>query len=102
GYYNHHDLHSFPTRRSSDLQVGNVDLQPQVGKGTAYVDGGEPQHLFRLDRIAAHAQVRPQHDDWNVHAVQQVGEIVVELNSVNIDRKSTRLNSSHLVISYAV
>src|SRR5437870_10304770 len=59
----HRDLHSFPTRRSSDLSL--------LGPGAGLRSSGLT-HL-RLD-----AAVR------------------------RIDRKSTRLNSSHVAISYAV
>src|SRR5260221_13493022 len=58
-YGYHRDLHSFPTRRSSDLPGSCLLLGP-----------GSPCSLGR-------------------------GECTV-------DRKSTRLNSSHTVISYAV
>src|SRR5438034_3928858 len=60
------DLHSFPTRRSSDLRVLR---RPD-------------RFLFREDPGAR------QHLD--------------EIRAVLQDRKSTRLNSSHTVISYAV
>src|SRR5690349_22786856 len=66
----HRDLHSFPTRRSSDLRLG------QRG---AVVDA--PQH-------------RPQ-----AFVCEAVVEEAVERAK---DRKSTRLNSSHVEISYAV
>src|ERR1039457_607000 len=36
-------------------------------------------------------------EEWGIQSSQDFGEIVF-----NIDRKSTRLNSSHLVVSYAV
>src|SRR5437868_11276892 len=64
-YSSHHprDLHSFPTRRSSDLD----DPSPRQG-------------------------VR----------VETVHEVVVEEVARPVDRKSTRLNSSHVSISYAV
>src|SRR5688500_20084000 len=58
---NHRSLHSFPTRRSSDLTLAGL-----LGGGRSGCQGQDA------------ARVR--------------GE----------DRKSTRLNSSHLVISYAV
>src|SRR5947199_6442770 len=63
----HRDLHSFPTRRSSDLA------------GQSVVIG----------RSQRHASARMQ---------------VTSRQSVTLtrDRKSTRLNSSHLGISYAV
>src|SRR5207253_10420605 len=85
-YRDHRDLHSFPTRRSSDL-VADVAGQPpragrgQVGRGDGRVrvaGFGAPQQL------QAHAGVE--------QALQGVGG----------DRKSTRLNSSHVAISYAV
>src|SRR5438045_5141208 len=73
----HRYLHSFPTRRSSDLRLLGHE------KGTGDLVGGEPaqgaqgKRNLRLDhqrRVAAGEE----------------------------DRKSTRLNSSHLGISYAV
>src|SRR5438034_11479454 len=62
-YGDHRDLHSFPTRRSSDLATGFPDgaAPPECAAATA---AGSPRRA--------------------------------------IDRKSTRLNSSHTVISYAV
>src|SRR5438034_5197392 len=69
-YGAHRDLHSFPTRRSSDL-----------------VDDAHDQHVGPAADVAGdHAQRRPE----------QEGE------PDGGDRKSTRLNSSHTVISYAV
>src|SRR5205085_5601829 len=78
-------LHSFPTRRSSDL-VDDKDVH------TA------PQHCLQrreqiplVDVPAVRRQVAPRAPDGDrvdVHRMQ--------------DRKSTRLNSSHSQISYAV
>src|SRR5690606_41152061 len=71
----HRALHSFPTRRSSDLQPG--------------LDEGV-QHV--VDRLGGHtAQPLAHHAD-------ERGRIGVR----RLDRKSTRLNSSHVKISYAV
>src|SRR5436305_5169420 len=61
----HRDLHSFPTRRSSDL--------------TSFHDALYVRDLLGLKRA-------PEFDDWLFRT----------------DRKSTRLNSSHVRISYAV
>src|SRR5438876_3122362 len=63
-HYAHPSLHSFPTRRSSDLDCGHCHVDPC---GT---DGGMLKPLL-VDRACS-------------------------------DRKSTRLNSSHPSISYAV
>src|SRR5438067_10694552 len=64
------DLHSFPTRRSSDLIVGF----------------GEAARLAKLEMATDNERIRALRDRlWN-----------------SVDRKSTRLNSSHVSISYAV
>src|SRR5205814_8964489 len=70
------DLHSFPTRRSSDLGIGDLDA------GRRPADSAVAGHLGRVALL----------DRYGV-AVRHRG---IE------DRKSTRLNSSHLGISYAV
>src|SRR5438034_10653210 len=66
----HRDLHSFPTRRSSDLCSGWRPRSVRL--------------VWRLLRLGGHRLLQRR----------------VELHPQ--DRKSTRLNSSHTVISYAV
>src|SRR5690349_23598734 len=68
-YGHHRDLHSFPTRRSSDL------WQPS-------------------SCLAARYRTRPTRPRWSPSG--RVGRERYR------DRKSTRLNSSHVEISYAV
>src|SRR5205807_10609306 len=92
-------LHSFPTRRSSDLKylvrwhvpTGNNDL-------------GDPSAVRLLHSYARRPTVC-------IESTMQLGRLVErELPQLTMpalimqgrDRKSTRLNSSHLVISYAV
>src|SRR5437870_10788004 len=78
----HRDLHSFPTRRSSDLRLRlqNDRIDARLQK----------LRTFRckrfLDRLVANAR-RIEFGD---------------IKMVAKDRKSTRLNSSHVAISYAV
>src|SRR5438132_7484527 len=74
-YSDHRDLHSFPTRRSSDL-IG--------GMAPPY----DTLDLPRLRLRASAAAGLSLHDPIGFGALA--------------DRKSTRLNSSHTVISYAV
>src|SRR5207253_11156818 len=86
-------LLSFPTRRSSDLDtaVVVVDEEPQLGRDRladlAHVV--EPVELAR-ERLE-HLQVRDR--------PCVAGAL---LRRRTLDRKSTRLNSSHVAISYAV
>src|SRR5437879_9177493 len=76
---------SFPTRRSSDLGGG---------EGAGDVVGAER----RDDQLGREHRLRGRADGGAVHGdVALAGRRLVEG-----DRKSTRLNSSHRCISYAV
>src|SRR5690625_5683139 len=66
-YGSHRDLHSFPTRRSSDLIIQIIGLENAI-----------------------QAKVKT----YSLGMRQRLG--------LGQDRKSTRLNSSHVAISYAV
>src|SRR5437899_4865267 len=70
-YGDHRDLHSFPTRRSSDLWAMRLSIE--------------------VSRTSTRRDSRMGSSRGNSSAI-----------SVRVDRKSTRLNSSHLGISYAV
>src|SRR5438034_6449405 len=78
------DLHSFPTRRSSDL---------------AYRLAGSPKEAeaFFIKARDADSTLAFTYNGW--------GDVFCDLAQSEYDRgdrKSTRLNSSHTVISYAV
>src|SRR5438309_6159535 len=83
-YAAHRDLHSFPTRRSSDLEQA---MPLQVLQ--------QPRH--RLVGVAGVLGMVLDHVAVSVPVV-----VVVSAAGINLDRKSTRLNSSHSSISYAV
>src|SRR5439155_9716741 len=86
-YDDHPHLHSFPTRRSSDLQ--QPEDVPVVGEEL---------------RVGGDALLRPGAHQVRVQACQGVEGRVEEARPRlrAVDRKSTRLNSSHVAISYAV
>src|SRR5205814_2654159 len=82
-------LHSFPTRRSSDL----VQLTGQ-GRRAAL-------RMIRRHRVLELYLTQLLNYDWGrVH--QEAERLEHAVSDDLIDRKSTRLNSSHLGISYAV
>src|SRR5206468_12880581 len=90
-YYhgNHRDLHSFPTRRSSDLTIV-FDDAPGVAPGTPVRRSGV--------RIGEVKSVDLDDETGKV----RVAIVVEKRYTLRKDRKSTRLNSSHDQISYAV
>src|SRR5688500_19161581 len=81
-------LHSFPTRRSSDLL-----LHSALSEG---LHGRNDQECLE---IASSVRVILMELS---ERLSQVLKDEAELKQAVSDRKSTRLNSSHLVISYAV
>src|SRR5699024_12732193 len=77
-------LHSFPTRRSSDLEPGAAGAAPsrrRPGRGEGACGLGGQQLLSLGSGPVSLGRRRGRHAQ---------------------DRKSTRLNSSHVSISYAV
>src|SRR5688572_31697353 len=89
-YCDRRDLHSFPTRRSSDLVSGRVsDVTGAV------VPGAE----IRITNIATSLT---RNTETNADGYWAIPLLPPGGYSIAVDRKSTRLNSSHSQISYAV
>src|SRR5690606_41947369 len=86
----HRDLHSFPTRRASDL-ILFVRRICRTGRGTKLWHGYIPKiQSFREGEYIVDGLVGSEIRNEIYEEPQR------------IDRKSTRLNSSHVKISYAV
>src|SRR5438067_5659970 len=81
----HRKLHSFPTRRSSDLSRTLVLSREQRIEQLSCLGQFAP-NVFECG-----LDFRLQHARWRAAHSKTFG-----------DRKSTRLNSSHVSISYAV
>src|SRR5438094_7576174 len=79
-YGDHRDLHSFPTRRSSDLSEVSFECLRSF------------RVLGICQSVAVRMIVNPACSSADRHT----------RCVMNADRKSTRLNSSHRTISYAV
>src|SRR5690606_41299241 len=84
---------SFPTRRSSDLRLGDLRHGEVVRAGRLVEDANAGATVGLLLRVAALEQRRARREIVPAHEVVRL---------VEQDRKSTRLNSSHVKISYAV
>src|SRR5207302_9131871 len=98
----HHALHSFPTRRSSDLSATTSSF------GARQRRFEEPADLFVAD--AAIAKAANGAGDERLRFAKCLApfprpsvlryECAGAVPQIDEDRKSTRLNSSHVKISY--
>src|SRR5207244_11309756 len=101
-----HSLHlcalpSFPTRRSSDL-LGTIGKTPVIR-----IQRLAPKHVTMYVKCEFFNPLGSVKDRLAIAIIEDAekkgtlkpGQTVVEATS---DRKSTRLNSSHQIISYAV
>src|SRR5204862_8339718 len=79
------DLHSFPTRRSSDLPAAQGVVRTQLALAQ-HLGVDRTVMTYLIDDLEAAKLIERRPDPTDRRA----------------DRKSTRLNSSHVEISYAV
>src|SRR5690606_41620378 len=91
----HPTLSSFPTRRSSDLGEVFLLANPEKSAQAFAIVIAALLHLssWAADKI----EEQPQEED-----LLAVAEPFIIARNPAADRKSTRLNSSHVKISYAV
>src|SRR5207244_7787555 len=90
----HTELSPFPTRRSSDLLQMNAGHAQQASPTPPTKEPAPPPSVTILGARDAHGVLGR---DVRSSTGEDMGHIVDV-----IDRKSTRLNSSHQIISYAV
>src|SRR5690625_5950200 len=83
-YAEHSSLNSFPTRRSSDLRMAVAHTRYAV-----LGEDDEPIGVVHLLDVLGSSSTPDE-------------PVVTIMRDPVIDRKSTRLNSSHVAISYAV
>src|SRR5207244_12882707 len=101
-YAVHRNLHSFPTRRSSDLAAStnttkrNSGLRTTVCELALAVANGDSSVAAVCDRRQC---CRPED---RRRAIGDGAERAGVRPGALLDRKSTRLNSCHQIISYAV
>src|SRR5690606_40365846 len=94
--------HDSPTRRSTDLPAGQASIRPRLGSGRRMK--AESSVIDRANRRIAAVKEQGRklverercRHRWADHLIR-----AVQRYHVSRDRKSTRLNSSHVKISYA-
>src|SRR5690606_41353253 len=95
-------LFSFPTRRSSDLEV----TAPPFGQGKFEVQAAFAAQVGQVleDNLFLEGHGRGRHHNLFAQSLGygQGGQKVGDGFTGSRDRKSTRLNSSHVKSSYAV
>src|SRR5207248_11139206 len=96
----HRSPNPFPTRRSSDLILDRLEDRELVLARMGSAMAGEREFIFKhvLTRDVAYESL-PRRDRAEAHAAVARW---IEETAGDRDRKSTRLNSSHRTISYAV
>src|SRR5690606_41272759 len=87
----------FPTRRSSDLHIPFAaeiaGLRVEPGAYSIYTVPGEDEWEVIVNRSVS---------QWGIETQYTPEVRAQEVGRATVDRKSTRLNSSHVKISYAV
>src|SRR5690606_41844571 len=99
---NHRGLPSFPTRRSSDLRWL---VHATVGIRRAGLGGGArtPRIAWTIDRKPGTTRMVNERLAGRTGMPRPTGGVeACPRSGVRPDRKSTRLHSSHVKISYAV
>src|SRR5690606_41200773 len=98
----HPALHSFPTRRSSDLKH-TANVRDGLNEIRRIIEGLIAKRDARRDgfvEVLKKAMTTRLGDDAE-EVAKRLGQEGIPRNLAKEDRKSTRLNSSHVKISYA-
>src|SRR5689334_9659233 len=66
------------------IQIGDVDIRIQIAHGPPDIGWNQVEHLLRHWREPADAQILAEHDYRNIHAAEQINQIVIELCELDI------------------
>src|SRR5690606_41472246 len=95
-------LPSFPTRRSSDLTstFGVLASFADDMRHLQRSELGEVAEAVTAEQVGS-STMPHKRNPWNFEHVKSLWKVAMP-RMITVDRKSTRLNSSHVKISYAV
>src|SRR5207244_9822090 len=98
----HRHLHSFPTRRSSDLDeaIHSRGFKRLFSAARLKTYRESFEQLEGNRQVCATTVALPQ--NLLLADRRDMDHIIEAVRKIQADRKSTRLNSSHQIISYAV
>src|SRR5699024_12657469 len=95
------DTHSLPTRRSSDLSSTSQETTAaQSQESSSQAESGQEESQTEEGSQAAQGQ--PEQTEPLLVYLNDFDGVIGDMFKEATDRKSTRLNSSHVSISYAV
>src|SRR5207244_660000 len=60
-------------------EMRDRDLQTEVGDRAAHVGGNQVEQFFRHGREAPYFHIPGEHHDGDVHVLEQVQQVVIEL-----------------------
>src|SRR5690625_5683397 len=96
---------SFPTRRSSDLLGHMLESLDMIGNQKIRVAMFIMENINKENELIMTYRVIAEKTNTSLQTVSETMKALQEsnlLSKIRKDRKSTRLNSSHVAISYAV
>src|SRR5690606_42042407 len=96
------DLHSFPTRRSSDLNFYEVPTEIVKKREIEVDENGKGHYVYKDKEVVSRKKDVIAKAMENSQLFQSKFDLIIIDEAHRLDRKSTRLNSSHVKISYAV
>src|SRR5690606_39991216 len=100
--YMHRNSHTYPARRTSDLMVRRWRAIHECDHfGVTRIKGVSDVHI-ETDRVRYRTSQRQERSLPADHVILAAGAEGDLTLAKQLDRKSTRLNSSHVKISYAV
>src|SRR5699024_11624487 len=99
-YVPFHHFHSFPTRRSSELYAVCLKSDNRAIGAIELKLNGHTDMTKRDDECELGYWIGKPF--WGQGLIPEASREMLRRAFVDLDRKSTRLNSSHVSISYAV